>query len=467
MSLKSSNKVETNIYEIEVTIDGATFMDAVNKVYLRQRKNIQLPGFRKGKAPRQMIERFYGEKVFYEDALEQVYPDAVQAAIEEANLIAVDAPHDVSVVSLEKDGVELKMKVTVKPEVEVSEYKGLKATRKAVEVTDEEVEEEIKKLQERNSRLVTVEDRGAENGDTAEIDFEGFVDGEAFDGGKAENHSLVLGSGQFIPGFEDQIIGHKAGESFDVNVKFPTEYAPELADKEATFKVTLNAIKVKELPEADDEFAKDVSEFDTLEELKADQKKHLEEHKAKDAEDDVEHQLIDQLVEGLKAEIPEVMYDKRVEENVRDFDYRLQSQGMNLETYLQYTGMDMDAFKESYRKSAEHQVKLRLALEKIVELEEIKPTEEELEEEFKKLADAYKMDVEAIKKAVPASELEADINVQKAVKLVKDNAVIKKARKTAAKKPAAKKAEDGEAEEKPKTTKTKKSTKAKEEETAE
>ncbi|MCI8361078.1 MAG: trigger factor [Clostridiales bacterium] len=446
MSLKSSNKVETNRYELEISIDGAAFQEAVQKAYRKNVKKMNIPGFRKGHAPRSIIEKYYGEQVFYEDALNIVYPDAVEAAVEEAGLELVGDKIDTDVTSIGKEGVELKITVTVKPEVEVGEYKGLKAERPNTSVSDEEIQAELNKLAERNSRMITVEDRAAEKGDVAVIDFEGFVDGEAFEGGKGESYSLTLGSGQFIPGFEEQVVGHKTDDAFDINVTFPEDYhAEQLKGKEAVFKVKLHEIKMRELPEMDDEFAKDVSEFDTLDELKEDTKKKLAERKEKEADDGVETQLVDQLAEGLKAEIPEAMFERRVDENLRDFDYRLQSQGMNLELYMQYTGSSVEEFRKNFRPQAERQVKVRLALEKIAELEKIEPTAEELEAEYKKLSESYGVDVDRVKSAVPEKEVAKDLAVSKAVELVKESAKItaKKAGKTAK---AAKSGED-----KPKT----------------
>lgn len=279
MSLKSSNKVDTNVWELEVSVDGDTFKDAVTKAYLKQRKNITIPGFRKGKAPRAFIEKYYGEGVFYEDALEAIYPDAVASAIEEAKLEPVDTPYDLEIPEMGNDGVTMKFKVTVKPEVELGEYKGLKATKKSTKVTADEVKAELARMQEQNSTVSDVDDRAVKKNDIVVIDFEGFVDGKAFEGGKAEKYELTIGSNQFIPGFEDQIIGHKIGDKFDVNVKFPEDYQADLASKDAVFKIKLHGIKVKEVPALDDEFANDVSEFDTLDELKKDIKKQLEKRK--------------------------------------------------------------------------------------------------------------------------------------------------------------------------------------------
>ena len=323
MALKSSNKVDTNTYEIEVTVAPEVFADACKSAYMKQRKSIQLPGFRKGKATQGMIEKVYGEGAFYEEALEIVYPKAVSEAIEEAGLRTVDQPFDLDVPVMSKaEGVEMKMKVTVYPEVKLGDYKGLKATMLPTEASDEDVETELENMRDRNSRLVSVDDREAQMGDTAEIDFEGFVDGVAFDGGKGENYPLELGSGSFIPGFEEQVAGHKIDEEFDVNVTFPEEYAAELAGKDAVFKCKIHEIKTKEMPELDDEFVKDVSEFDTLDELKADIKKSLSEKKEADAKADFENQLIEQVVENLECEIPECMFESRTNEMVQDYSYR-------------------------------------------------------------------------------------------------------------------------------------------------
>ncbi|WP_457942221.1 trigger factor [Caproiciproducens sp. LBM24188] len=430
MSLKSSNKVETNRYQLEVEVDAETFAKAVDQVYHKQSKKITIPGFRKGKAPRAFIEKYYGEQVFYEDAINAVYPDALDSAVKEANLKLVQDKIDFDLVSAGKDGLVFKATITTKPEVEVEDYKGMKATKPSVEVTEEEVDAEIKKVQERNSRMVTVEDRAAQNGDIAVIDFEGFVDGVAFEGGKAENQSLTLGSGQFIPGFEEQIIGHHTGEEFDINVKFPDDYqAKELAGKDSVFKIKLHEIKMKELPEVDDEFVKDVSEFDTLESYKKDLKEKLQKAKEAKAQDDVENQLIDQLVEKLKAEIPQAMFENRIDEDIREFAYRLQAQGLDINTYMKYTGMDKDSIRKQFQPQAERQVKVRLALEKIVELEKIEPNEDEINAEYEKLAKAYEMDADKVKSFIPKEELVKDIAVEKAIQLIRDTAVVTEEKK--------------------------------------
>ena len=428
MALNASNKVDTNRYQLEVEIDGAAFEKAVDQAYRKQNKRINIPGFRKGKAPRAFVEKFYGQDIFYEDAINALYPDALEAAVNEAKLDMIEDKIDFDLVSAGKDGLVFKATITTKPEVEIEGYKGVEAKKAKVAVTDEAVDAEIAKVRDRNSRMVTVEDRAAENGDIAVIDFEGFVDGEAFEGGKAENYSLELGAGNFIPGFEDQVVGHSTGEEFDITVTFPEDYqAEELAGKESVFKIKLHEIKKKELPEVDDDFVKDVSDFDTLGEYKADLRKKLEEAAEAQAKDGVESQLIDKLVELVKAEIPEAMYENRITEDVRDFAYRLQSQGLNLDTYLQYTGMDMNGLRESFKPQAERQVKVRLALEKIAQLENIQPTDEDIDAEFEKIAKGYEMDVEKVKGFIPREDLVKDIAVEKAIQIVRDNAVVTEA----------------------------------------
>lgn len=423
MALKSSNKVDTNTYEVEVTVTPEVFTDACKSAYLKQRKSIQIPGFRKGKVTQGMVEKFYGEGAFYEEALEIVYPEAVSSAFEEAGLRTVDQPYDLEVPVMSKsEGVEMKMKVTVYPEVILGEYKGLKASMLPTEATDEDVDNELKNMLDRNSRLVTVDDREAQMGDTAEIDFEGFVDGVAFEGGKGENYPLELGSGSFIPGFEEQVAGHKVGDEFDVNVTFPEDYTGDLAGKDAVFKCKINEIKAKEMPELDDEFAKDVSEFDTLDELKEDIKKQISERKEADAKTDFENQLIEQVIENMECEVPECMYNNKTDELIRDYSYRLQMQGIDLNTYLSYLGQDMDSFKASFKDNAEKQVKASIALEAVIDAEKIEATEEEIEEEVKKLAEQYQMDAEQIKKAVPNEQLADDIKRRKAVDLIVESA---------------------------------------------
>lgn len=446
MSLKETKKIDTNRYQLEITVDGEKFREAIKEAYKKNGKKINVPGFRKGKAPLHIIETYYGSEIFFEDALNLLYNDLVEDAIKESGLKVINDKMDFDLVSISKeDGADFKVSLTTYPEIEIGEYKGLKAEKTAVKVDAAEVNAEVNAMAERNARMVSVEDRAAKKGDTVVIDFEGFTDGKAFEGGKAEGHSLVLGSGQFIPGFEDQIIGKNIGDEFDVNVTFPEEYgAKELAGKEAVFKVKLHEIKVKELPAVDDEFAKDVSEFDTLKELKADLKKKALDRKKKAADEAVENALVQQIVDSIKGDIPEAMFENRLEQCVEDFAYRLQSQGLNLETYLKYTNSNIDEFKKSFRPQAESQVKFRLALEKIVELENITPDEKDVEAEYEKLAKDYGVEADKVKNAIPAEELKKDIAVNKAIDLVKESAVItetepKAEEKTAAKKPAAKK----------------------------
>ena len=424
MSLVSKNNVATNKFELEIQVPAEDFEKACEQVYKRKGKRIEVPGFRKGHAPRKTIEKLYGEGIFFEDAVNDVYPGALQSAVEEAGLEIVCRPEvEVTEVSKEK-GVTFKATCTVKPEVTVKDYKGIKASKDVEEVTDVDITAEIDRRRERNARTVDVEGRAVENGDIVNIDFEGFLDGVPFDGGKGENFSLTIGSGQFIPGFEEQIIGHNIGDEFDVNVTFPENYhAEELKGKPTTFKVKLHSISTKELPEADDEFAKDVSEFDTLDELKADIRKHLEEANEKKAADAFENKLIGGVIENMEGEIPQEMYEVRIDEMIRDFEYRLQSQGLNLDMYLQYSGLDRDSFRKTFEAQAQRQVKVRLALEKIVEVEGIAPTDEEVEAEYARLADAYKMDVEKLKPVISAEDVKKDVAVNKAIDLIKDSAV--------------------------------------------
>jgi len=424
MSLKKSELIDKNLYELTIDVDRAVFDAAVDKVYRQSVKKINIPGFRRGKAPRSIIEKMYGKGVFYEDAINEILPEAYSEAAKESGLEIVSRP-EFDVESIEDDGVVLKAKVYVKPEVSIENYLGIEATRTLTPVTDADIDAEIEKVRTRNSRMIDVTDRAAQNDDIANIDYEGSVDGVPFDGGKAEGHDLKLGSGQFIPGFEDQIVGHTIGEEFDVNVTFPEEYhAEELAGKAAVFKVKLNGIKFNELPEVDDEFVRDVSEFNTVDEYKADIKAKLEDRNAKTADNGVEEQLLEALMEKLEAEIPEAMFETETENFVRDYDNRLRMQGLDLSTYFKYTGMNLDTLRAQMRPQAEKQVKTRLALEKIAALENLAATEEEIEEEYKRIAEIYGMDIEKVKETVDADSIAADLKVKKAVDLVKEKAVI-------------------------------------------
>ncbi len=441
MSLISANKVETNTYELAVSVGAEEFKKGIDKTYKKTVKNITVPGFRKGKAPKSIIEKMYGESVFFEDTVNDMYPEAYTKAVEEAGIDPVDRP-EIEITEVSAEGFTFKAKVTVRPEVTVKKYKGLKATKTPVSISDEQVNEEIAKLQERNGRMVTVEGRAAKDGDNTIIDFEGFVDEVPFEGGKGERFDLKLGSGQFIPGFEEQIVGKNVGEEFDVNVTFPEDYqAQELAGKAAVFKCKLHEIKEKELPELDDEFAKDVSEFDTLDELKKDLHAKLTEVAEKDAETAVEEQLVDQIVDSMEAEIPQCMVDQKTEEMLQNFDYRLQSQGINLDMYMKYTGFSIDAFKETYKEQALKQVKIRLALEEIVKLEKIEPTEEELNAEYERLSANYSIEIEKIRELIPAEDIKLDIAVNKAIDLVKSSAEVSESapekKKTSTRKKAA------------------------------
>ena len=426
MSLKATNNVETNKYELEIEISAEDFEAAIEKAYLKARKNIAMPGFRKGKAPRKLIEKEYGEQVFFEDAVNLLYAPVVNGAVEESGLELVTRP-EVEVTEISKEnGVKLKATCITKPEVEVKDYKGIEVEKVVNPVTDEDINKQLDALRQKNVTVETVDDRAAENGDDVVIDFEGFKDDVAFEGGKAEDFTLSLGSGQFIPGFEDQIVGHNAGEDFDINVTFPDEYqVKELAGAPAVFKIKLKSISKKVMPELDDDMVKDSTEFDTVDEYKADVKKKLEEANEKHADSEVEAKIFDKVIENMTAEIPQVMFDNRVNEMISELEQRLAPQGISLDLYMQYTGQTIDTVKKAYAEQAEKQVKLRLALEKIAKLENIEVTEDELKAEFDKLAEAYKLDVDQIKQFIHDDDLKKDIAVGKAVDLIKDAAVIK------------------------------------------
>lgn len=422
MNLISCEKLEKSMVELQFSIDAETFKAAVNNAFKREGKKYAIPGFRKGKAPRHMIEKMYGSDIFHYDAVNDLFPEAYEAAVKEAKIDVVGRP-DPEVVSMsEADGVVLKVKVAVKPEVELGEYAGLTVTKEAKTVNEADVDAEVKRMQDRNGRLLTREG-AAENGDTVDIDFEGFVDGKAFEGGKAEHYSLVLGSGSFIPGFEDQIVGHSAGEEFDVNVKFPEEYgAAELAGKDATFKIKLHEVKYKELPALDDDFAKDVSEYDTLDELKDSIRNNIKTNLDKQAEQKVENDLMDQVIANMKADIPDAMVESRIDELVQDFEYRISQQGLKLADYLKYMGMTLEQFRAQFKEQADKQVKMRLAMEAIVAKEGITASDEEFEEEVKRIADAYKMEADKVKSIVDAAAVKADLAINKAIDFVKEKA---------------------------------------------
>ena len=424
MNLISCEKLEKSMVELQFSIDAETFKAAVNNAFKREGKKYAIPGFRKGKAPRHMIEKMYGSDIFHYDAVNDLFPEAYEAAVKEAKIDVVGRP-DPEVVSMsEADGVVLKVKVAVKPEVELGEYAGLTVTKEAKNVNEADVDAEVKRMQDRNGRLLTREG-AAENGDTVDIDFEGFVDGKAFEGGKAEHYSLVLGSGSFIPGFEDQVVGHSAGEEFDVNVKFPEEYgAAELAGKDATFKIKLHEVKYKELPALDDELAKDCSEYDTLDEFKASIRKNNQEQLDKQDDLAVENALVDQVIESMEGEIPQAMYDVRMDEMVNDFAFRVEQQGLRLEDYLKYMGQSMEQFRAAFMPQAEKQVKIGLALEAVAAAEHIEASEDEINAEIKRIADQYKMEEDKVRELINLEDLKQDLARTKAIDFIKSHANI-------------------------------------------
>ena len=441
MKLISCEKMEKSTVALQFSVDAATVNSAADAAYRREGKKYTVPGFRKGKAPRAMIERMYGADVFLYDAINDLFPAEYEAAAKEAGVEVVGQPQPEVVSLTREDGAVLKVTVAVKPEVTLGEYIGLKATKAANTVEESAVEAELGRMQDRNGRLLTREG-AAENGDTVDIDFDGYVDGKAFEGGKAEHYSLVLGSGMFIPGFEEQLVGRKAGDELDVNVTFPEKYqAEELAGKAAVFKVKVHEVKYKELPALDDEFAKDVSEYDTLDELKASIRQGMQEKNDRQAEQAVENDLIDQVVNGMQAEIPQAMIDERVNELVQDFEYRIREQGMDLKTYLGYMGMKLEQFRDEFLPQAEKQVKMRLAMEAVAAREKIEATEEEYEAEIAKIAEAYKLEADKVKGMVDKAAVKADLAVNKAIEFIKSKAkIVSEAPKAKKAAPKAKKA---------------------------
>ena len=414
MKLKSTEKLENGKVCLEIQVEKPEFDDAMHKAYLKNKSKITVPGFRKGKAPRNMIERMYGKGVFTEDAINIAYPDAFEAAVKESGYEPVDYP-EVELVDLNDDGFTMKATVTVKPEVKLGKYKGVEAEKPAVSVTKKDIDAELKVMLEKNARLITVE-REAKSGDTVVIDFEGFVDDVAFEGGKSENHSLKLGSNQFIPGFEDQLVGVKAGDEKDVNVTFPKEYhADELAGKAAVFKVKVHEVKETELPALDDEFAKDASEFDTLDELKKSIEKKLRDTREKMANEAFDDAILREVVNGMEVEIPEVMIDSQLDQIANDFAQRLQMQGITLEQYLEMMQTDMDGFRQNFRIQAEAQVKSRLALEAVSKAEGLEPTDEDVEAEYKKLSEQYGMEEERIRSFLSVEAMKNDLYTIKAL----------------------------------------------------
>ena len=426
MSLKATNKIDVNTYELEIEVSAEEFEEALQNAYLKAKGKISVPGFRKGKAPRKVIEKEYGENCFFEDAVNLLYPEHASAAIDEAKLELVAQP-EIDVTSVSKEnGVAFKVKCTTKPEVEVKDYKGIEADKNVKEVTDEDVNAEIEKVRAKGTRIIDVDDRAAQMGDDVVIDFEGFKDDVAFEGGKAEGFTLSLGSGQFIPGFEEQVCGHSVGDEFDINVTFPEEYhVDDLKGAPVVFKIKLHEIKAKELPELDDDFVKDTSEFNTVDELKADIRKRLEDAAEKSAQNAFENDVFDKVIENMEAVVPEVMYERRVNEMIQDLSQRLAPQGISLDMYLQFTNQTLDSVRKTYQEQAEKQVKLRLALEKIAELENVEVTDDEAEEEIKKMSETYNMEVERIKELVSVADIKRDLAVSKAADIVKESAVAK------------------------------------------
>ena len=430
MELKNTEKQEHSVVALTIEITKAEFEAAKDKAFKKTGKNITVPGFRKGKAPRKMIEKLYGEGVFFEEAFNIIYPDAMEMAVEKSGIKPVGRA-DVDLGDpAEEGGLTIIAKVPVEPEVELGEYKGIEVEKETVKVLQADVKAELNRMAQRNARTETVE-RKAKKNDTVDIDFEGFVDGVPFEGGKAEHHELTLGSGAFIPGFEDQLIGCKAGDEKDVVVTFPEEYhAKELAGKEATFKCKVHKVEETILPEIDDEFAKDVSDTcETLDDLKKEITERLKAERQEAADNAFEEKVLDAVIDGMKADIPAAMIDAQVDTIVQDFGYRLQMQGMGLEQYLKMTGTEMGAFRAMFKDQAERQVKTRLALQKVVELEGITVSDKELEEEYAKMADQYKMEVEKVKAIVSKEALEGDLKISNALEFIKKNAKVKKAAK--------------------------------------
>lgn len=422
MKVTSVEKKEKSTVELTIQIDAAQFEAAVQKAYLKSRGSISVPGFRKGKAPRKVIEAQYGESVFYDDAVNSLYNQNIVAVIDKTGLDVVDVENTEVVEVSKENGVKFKADIITKPVVEISDYKGLEVKKTTKTVDDAAVDAEIDKIRNRNARSISVEDRAAQIGDTAVIDFEGFLDGVAFEGGKGEKFPLELGSGSFIPGFEEQVAGKNIGDDFDVNVTFPEHYQAEnLAGKPAVFKCKLHEIKGKELPNVDDEFVKDVSEFDTLDEYKADIKSKLEKAAADEASTNLDNALVDAVIGKMKAEVPQVMYQRRIDEIVREWSARNR---ISVEDYLKYTGVTMDQFRANFTEVAKRQVDLRLALEKIAELENITVSDEDVEKEYADMAEQYKMEADKIKAAVPADAIKNDLKIEKALDLVRDSAKI-------------------------------------------
>ena len=425
MILEKVTKEDKNIVEMEITVPADEFEKAVEAAFRKNVGKMTIPGFRKGKAPRKIIEKMYGKDVFYDDAINSVFPSAYEDAVKEAGIEPVDRP-DAEPISNDESGFKIRVKVTVKPEVSVKEYKGIKVEKPSVEVTAEDIENELKNYQKRQARMIDVDDDDVtKNGDKVVFDFEGFVDGVPFEGGKAEKYNLTLGSGQFIPGFEDQMIGRKAGDEFSVNVTFPEDYhAEDLKGKAAEFKCKLHDIKREELPEIDDELAKDVSDFDTLDELRADIEKKVSERKQAAADSTVSNRIYDKIAELCEADIPECMFENEVNSSMQQFANRMSSQGINMQQYMQFTGQTPESMRSAFRANAERDVKIRLALEKIAELEGVIIDQAEIDAEYKKFAEEMKVDAETIVSDYATENISKDLSLKKAFELVKANADI-------------------------------------------
>lgn len=453
MKVTSVEKKEKSTVELTIQVEADAFEAAVQKAYEKERKNIGVPGFRKGKAPRKIIEGMYGTGVFYEEAINQVYPGAYAQAVEEQKLDDVGYPK-IEIVEVGKDGLTFKALVSVRPEVKLGTYKGLTASKDVAKVTDKDVDEELKPYIDRATRLVSV-DRAAQNGDTVVIDFEGFDNGEAFDGGKGENYDLKLGAGMFVPGFEEQLVGAKAGEEKDLDITFPEDYHPGLAGKAVVFHVKVKEVKEPQAPVVDDEFAKDVSEFETMDAFRKSLAEKIADRRSKQADADFENQVLEQLIENMECEIPDGMVDVQLDRLMEDYAMRLQSQGISMEDYQKMMGVNGDIVRESARPSALRQVQMQLALTAVADAENIEVTDEEVQAEVDRLAKQYNIDVEQVKAAVPVEDLKKDLRLRKASDLVIAEAKVGKAKKKAAAKKT-EKAEGTEGEEKPKRTRKKK-----------
>ena len=471
MSVKSCEKVEKSQVALTIEVGSAEFEAAIEKAYQKMRKKINVPGFRPGKAPRKIIEGMYGAEVFFEEAINIAFPDAYEAAVKEQELQVVGYPTVEMVGDVTKEGFTFKATTPVYPEVTLGEYKGLSAPKDEVKVTAADVDDRLKQLSDRNTRLVSV-DREAKEGDTAVIDFEGFLDGKPFDGGKGENHSLELGSHSFVPGFEEQVVGMKAGDEKDIDITFPEDYHADLAGKAVVFKVKVHEVKEKEVPELDDEFAKDVSEFDTLKELKADLKKKITEERQKDADRAFEDALMEQVAANITADIPDAMVETQARQFLDNFKMQIAQSGIPYDQYMKMTGMDEGKLLEDAKEPALRQVRMDLAVAAIIKAENLDATDEEVEAEFQKLAEQYSMDIEMVKKYLQADQVKDQLISQKAVAVVVDSATATKPEKKTTKKAAKKSEDDAEAaegEEKPakKSAAKKKTTKKAEEAPAE